>query len=337
LIDAYLQRRTYIQRYITGLTNRVIDSLGKHDKNIYRAIHAFYDDASQKDITALSRMNRRNDAVRALLSLIDSEIKAQKDNTIEIVTEELPKFAESEVKYTAEIHTVEPPSSRGIAALPVAGVVKTAAIATSFIRHQTLLKAKVVEMAASGENPVPAIRGTRALNYKDGIIYQRNDRSLRPMLNKQINGVAQNAINKVHDSLEYELFDWVSTLDGRVCARCAAAEMNSPYKKGEIPAYPKHPHDRCEVVPHGIEGLRPFVSDKRPVKNIPKSERVGKIGQTRKNFGQWFRVQPKKFQKEWLGEERYKLYATGKYKITNFVDPRTDRVYTLEELDRLHK
>lgn len=85
-----------------------------------------------------------------------------------------------------------------------------------------------------------------------------------------------------------------------------------------------------------IAGKRPFVASDRPVSKIPKDEREGIIGQVNANtkFPNWFAKQDEAFQRGWLGNDRYKLYKEGGYKIEKFIDP-LGKEYSLKELKEL--
>ena len=133
---------------------------------------------------------------------------------------------------------------------------------------------------------------------------------------------------------------FVSTLDGRTSKQCASLDANV-YDINK--AYPKPPlHYNCRSVLVGcdedgdIAGKRPFVMDERKVRDIPKDQREGIIGQLDANtsFKKFFDQTDEFFQKEWLGPSRYKLYKEGNYNIDKFVDPQ-GAMYTLDELKAL--
>jgi len=128
-------------------------------------------------------------------------------------------------------------------------------------------------------------------------------------------------------------------LDGRTSKLCAGLDgtvwaINDPNKR--VP--PLHYHCRSVLVPVSKDGelpsTRPYVMDNRAVKNIPKDERDGKIGNVDSNvtFVDFFNNRAsKEFQREWLGATRYKLYSDGKLSITKFFDPQGG-FYTINEL-----
>lgn len=186
---------------------------------------------------------------------------------------------------------------------------------------------------------VQRIKGKKALNYQDGILQQSRsdiDRVVRTARSH----VANTAYMDTYKALGFTHVKFVSTLDGRTSATCMHYS-DRVYKIDE--AHPRPPlHPNCRSVLVGVDadgklpGKRPFVSDSRPVRDIPKAEREGKIGQVSANttFKEWFNRQDKEFQREWLGEKRFKLFTEGGYSLEKFTDP-IGRKYTLNELREL--
>ena len=186
---------------------------------------------------------------------------------------------------------------------------------------------------------VQRIKGKKALNYQDGILQQsRSD--IERVVRTSRSHVANTAYMDTYKAMGFSHVKFVSTLDGRTSATCMHYS-DRVYKIDE--AHPRPPlHPNCRSVLVGVDadgklsGKRPFVSDSRPVRDIPKAEREGKIGQVSANttFKEWFNRQDKEFQREWLGEKRFKLFTEGGYSLEKFTDP-IGRKYTLNELREL--
>jgi uncharacterized protein with gpF-like domain len=141
--------------------------------------------------------------------------------------------------------------------------------------------------------------------------------------------------------LGFEYVKYVSVIDGRSTKGCAALDQ-TVWKKGDPNiVYPPR-HYNCRAILIGvdkdgrIDGKRPFVESDKPVSKIPKDQRDGIIGQidANKSFPEFFKTASASFQKEWLGETRYKLYKQGNYPISKFVDP-LGNDYTIAELRSL--
>ena len=186
---------------------------------------------------------------------------------------------------------------------------------------------------------VQRIKGKKAFNYQDGILQQSRgdiDRVVRTARSH----VANTAYMDTYKALGFTHVKFVSTLDGRTSATCMH------YSDDVYPidsAHPRPPlHYNCRSVLIGVDadgklsGKRPFVADSRKVRDIPKDQRDGIIGQVDANttFKSWFAQQDEEFKREWLGEKRFKLFTKGGYSLEKFTDP-IGRQYTLNELREL--
>ncbi|TCM63816.1 hypothetical protein EC844_11930 [Acinetobacter calcoaceticus] len=138
-------------------------------------------------------------------------------------------------------------------------------------------------------------------------------------------------------------FDWVKligVLDGRSCLICACLD-GTVVKVAEANRLAKTHNDcRCCLVgcdeDGDIPGLRPFVMHHKPVKNIPKDQRDGRIGQVDANtmFVNWFDKCHPEFQLEYLDEFRFNLYKNHGYKLTDFVDMENLRILENHEIKK---
>lgn len=194
-----------------------------------------------------------------------------------------------------------------------------------------------ISSGKTNQEIVQRIRGTKKLNYEDGLLTTTKsdiDRTVRTVRSHVANQTYLNSFTQIG----FEYVRLVATLDGRTSKICASLdgavwEINDPAKR--IP--PLHPNCRSILVPvekdGRLVGERPFVMDERRVKGIPKDERSQLIGQLDANttFREFFKKTDDFFQKEWLGPKRYKLFKEGKFDFDKFFDPE-GRLYTLDEL-----
>ncbi|EPF6239738.1 minor capsid protein [Acinetobacter baumannii] len=197
-----------------------------------------------------------------------------------------------------------------------------------------------ISSGKTNQEIVQRIRGTKRLNYEDGILTTTKsdiDRTVRTVRSHVANQAYLSSFNQIG----FEYVKLVATLDGRTSKLCASLDgtvwkIDDPAKR--VP--PLHPHCRSILVPVEKDGLligeRPFVMDERKVKDIPKDERSQLIGQLDANttFKEFFKKTDDFFQKEWLGPKRYKLYKEGKFDFEKFFDPE-GRLYSLAELGKL--
>jgi SPP1 gp7 family putative phage head morphogenesis protein len=123
-------------------------------------------------------------------------------------------------------------------------------------------------------------------------------------------------------------YEWVATLDNRTTLICGSRD-GIVYQVGAGPLPPAHWSCRSTTIPRvkpqfttgsELQGDRPSVGE-------DGAKRVS----SNTSYGGWLKKQPKGFVDEALGEERSKLFRSGKLAIDKFVDP-TGIVYTLEQL-----
>lgn len=195
-----------------------------------------------------------------------------------------------------------------------------------------------ISQGQTNQQIIQRIKGRKSLDYKDGLL-----ESSRSSIERQVRTARSHISNatyiETYKALGYDYVKVVATLDGRTCKYCASIDgtvyaIDDPRR----PRFPVHPHNRTTYAPcdkdGNIAGLRPFVADARKVKDIPKDQRDGIIGQVDANtsFKTWFDDQDESFQRQWLGKSKFELYQKGEYSLDRFADPLNKRGYTLEEL-----
>ncbi len=152
--------------------------------------------------------------------------------------------------------------------------------------------------------------------------------------------ISNDAYLETYKAIGFTHVKVVATLDGRTCKYCASIDGNVyAVDDATKPKLPQHYNSRtvyvgCDESGETI-GRRPYVEDKRKVKDIPKDQR--KIGQVNSStdYESWFENTTEDFKKEWLGKTRYNLYKGG-MSIGKFVDD-TGKTYTIAELRVLDK
>lgn len=174
-------------------------------------------------------------------------------------------------------------------------------------------------------------------------------RQVDTVIRTAVSHVSQTAMSEISkansDIIEVE--EWTATLDGRTTAICRGLD-GKRFPLGKGPQIPAHFGERSRRVPvpvswasmygdaDGEDRLddRPYVADKRRVKDIPKSERDSIIGATKaKNYNEWLKTQKRSFVEDVLGKKKAKLYLDGDLTLDRFTD-RAGREYTLPELEK---
>lgn len=187
---------------------------------------------------------------------------------------------------------------------------------------------------------IDRIKGKKILEYNDGLLA-----TIRIDIDSAVRTARAAISSSVYSDTWTELgFGYVmdlATLDFRTSKGCAMRDhrIQKNSDTAERPPY----HFRCRTVQIGCDADgytavdRPFVASDKPVIDIPTDQRDGVIGTVdgKTTYADWFAMQDKAHQINWLGESRYKLYIDGKYTIDRFVDPLSNKLYTLEDLKKM--
>jgi len=176
---------------------------------------------------------------------------------------------------------------------------------------------------------VRRIRGTKALQYKDGIL-QASRRGTEAMVRTAVAHTASAAREKLYeentDIIANEI--WVSTLDTRTCLQCAGLD-GKIFDVGKGPRAPIHQNCRCirTVVTKSWKELGFNIND------LPESTRASMNGQVpaTQTYGAWLNKQPAAVQDEALGPTRGKLFRKGDLDVKSFTSRNGDEL-TLSEL-----
>lgn len=144
---------------------------------------------------------------------------------------------------------------------------------------------------------------------------------------------------------------WVSTLDGRTSSICQARD-GLLFDVNEGPRPPAHFGCRSTTVPvtkswqelgfdadEPKKGMRPFIRSKQKLKDIPVSERSALVGRVKSDttYSEFLSRQSKGFQEDVLGTTKAKLFRDGGLSLDKFVDMKTGRELTIDELSTRYK
>jgi hypothetical protein len=303
-------------RYGQGIAEKLIKQSAKFERAVIRAIGDFEEYATSADYVALSVRNERNRAVKALFADIDAAFMEVSNEAGQTVSSELTGMA-------GEVYKDE-----SAASLPVLGVLPVAGIIGLYRIHADRIKAAIVDAQDNGRDLRAAIRGTKEQQRKDGAMF-----AFRSALEREAStlaaGTSANAI-MAKNAGSYEVI--LATLDHRTCLTCAPLD-GTVHKTGKGPRPPFHNRCRCVRVPWlGEITERPFVDDERSVKNIPKSERAGKIGQVRLSFEDWMETLSPESQENILGPARYALWKSGQAELGDFSAGQAGPILSIDDL-----
>ncbi|TWI52974.1 SPP1 gp7 family putative phage head morphogenesis protein [Pseudomonas duriflava] len=181
---------------------------------------------------------------------------------------------------------------------------------------------------------IQAIRGTKAQQYKDGILAV-TDRNASAVVRTAVQHVASQArmeTLKANSDVVKEV-EWVSTLDSRTTITCKTLDgQRFPVDSGPRP--PIHINCRSTVVP--ITKFSKLFS--QGATRASKGADGGKQVSASLSYYEWLKTQPASFQDQALGVARAKLFRDGGLSAERFAQMQLDRNFsplTLEEIRQL--
>jgi SPP1 gp7 family putative phage head morphogenesis protein len=155
---------------------------------------------------------------------------------------------------------------------------------------------------------VTAIRGTKANNFKDGILDISNrsaKTTVRTVVQHASSQARQATMNANNDLIKG--YEWVSTLDSKTSQTCQSLDGRK-FNLGEGPLPPIHPNCRSVTTP--------VLSDKfdfldEGAKRASKGAKGGAQVSADQTYYSWLKTQPKTFQDTAIGPTRSKLLRNG--------------------------
>lgn len=350
LIEVLTQHQAYLYRASSQSVNELLTIFNAESALMLAKLRDLLDELNDSERVALAGGQYTTTNLKEIRDLISQWFTAINTSLPEAFTISATALAVYEANYTAKLYGSEikkPKGEKLFTAAKKNPLVGGALVDELLSKIAESARQKVeyairdgVGSGKTNQEIVQRIRGTKRLNFEDGILTSSKsdiDRTVRTVRSHVANQAYLNSFNQIG----FEYVKLVATLDGRTSKLCASLdgtvwEINDPAKR--VP--PLHPNCRSILVPVEKDGLlvgeRPFVMDERRVKDIPKDERSQLIGQLDANtsFKEFFKKTDDFFQKEWLGPKRFKLYKDGKFDFEKFFDPE-GRLYSLDELRKL--
>lgn len=177
---------------------------------------------------------------------------------------------------------------------------------------------------------VRTIRGTRAMQYSDGLLAtsQRNAAATVQTAVAHVSSAARQAVVDANADI-IKGMQWVATLDQHTCVQCRTLD-GMVFKIDKGPRPPIHISDRCTMVPR-LKDMPPSNGAERPsvvdgkATLVPASE----------TYYAWLKRQSAGFQDEVLGPMRGKLLRDGGLSAQRFAALQLDRNFQPMTLDEM--
>lgn len=362
LVEALSQHSTYLHRASTATVNKLLAVLDDTSGPFVRRVQERLDNLTAAELQAFASGKYTTSRLKGLRAEIDGWAQALAQQLDSAFTADAKELAGHEANYArdlvAGVFADTPPAMTGAAAYaaamdkPVFGEFVDSMFRDIPERARRQVYATIRQGITEGRansEIIRALRGTKALQYKDGIL-----QATRNAIESAVRTARAHVSNAVYEQQWRELgvtqLVWSAHLELRTCNRCAPLDGKRFEVDGKFSRPPLHPRCRCALVPSiddDTMGKRPFVlagkvtgrdgkSGFRSIGDMTKRQReeagleVGQVS-AKTTFSDWFARQPERYQREWLGASKFKLYKEGGYSLDKFVDPR-NKPYTLEEL-----
>jgi len=345
LVDRAIRHQVFIQRYGTGLANRIVSELEKSEADLVRILTERLLTIQQRGFDTGPVTTRR---LHRLQALIDETISLHNGAAYKQLTHELRDLARQEGAWQAGIATAEAPVAVEML-MPSASYLNAVVTSQPFRgkhlrtwfgdltrRAKANIKASVTAGLIEGEGVEQIVRrivGTRAQKYTDGILEATRTEArmvVRTAAN-HVSNAARAEVNKANeDIIKGEKI--IATLDKRTSAICRVQDGRVyPVGKGARP--PFHPNCRSTVVPV----MKSWKELGINLKEAPKGTRAAMGGEVPEDvtYPEWFKKQSAGTQREILGKSRYDKFKSGDITDIERFSDRTGKLYTLPQLARV--
>lgn len=336
LLDAQVNHNIDLQRYGNGVVNRIIAILNKTDADLFSQLTAKLETLPPNSFT-VERLDALLASTRALNAQAYAEVSTE-------LNRELKSLVEYESGYQLNLFSNTVPVNISFASVNIEQAY-TAALARPF--QGRLLKewmqgleadkaAKIRDAVRIGyvENETLSqitqrIRGTRALNYKDGLL---------EITRNNTEAVVRTALNHYANFAKERFFDdnasvlkglrWTSTLDARTSSICQARD-GKIYPLDSGPRPPAHMNCRSIMVAITKSWAELGID----AQELPASTRASMDGAVPDSltYQTWLEKQSHSRQNEILGVTKAKLFRDGGLSVDRFVNNK-GHTYTLDEL-----
>ena len=336
ILDANVRHQIYLQRLSTSKVKEIIKIVEASEREIVQFL-------LNKELTEFSQTR-----LKAILSEVRAINKGLYTYLSDNLKSSLPELAEYESDFQYNLIKSSLPIELNLAK-PSLDLLKS--LVTSkpmqgrFIldelkdltKQKTVLIEKALRLGLIEGETTPQIirriRGTKSLNYKDGVLY-RSRSDIERLVRTSITHITARARDSLFQANADVVKGWlfVATLDNRTSKICISLD-GTKYDVGKGPMPPRHPNCRSTSSPIlkswkelGLD-LNEIPASKRPF----VTEKLTGTVPDNVNYQNWLRRQPEGFVEDVLGKTKAKLFTDGKMSADKFFDY-SGKELTLKEL-----
>lgn len=336
LLDLNLRHAVTLSKYENSVVRKIISLLNEVDGDIVKQILKY----DPNEVSGSYSRKRLEAMLRAI-----REISADGNRQLNTnLSDELKSFAKYEAGFQANLLTSAIPVAIDLVTPPAAllnQIVTTDPIKGRLLKEWTAslsadkyakvsqaIRLGIVEGQTTPEI-MQRVRGTRAMRFKDGIL-ETTRASAEKLVRTAVADVASSVRNTIYEQNKdiVAKVQWVATLDGRTCVRCAALDGET-FNLDEGPRPPLHISCRCSSVPV-TKSFREMGID---LDEAPAGTRASMNGQVADSttYESWLKKQSAEFQDDVLGVSKGALFRRGGLSLDKFTN-RFNAELTLDEL-----
>ena len=310
--DRLISRNIRLMQVYRGYYRSIVKALSANDK-VLESLVLIIESLSKPERRALIFGRYSTKKLQRFRALLDGWAKANAIEleamltamSVELISEELQQFGELNEKTTNRI-AVE------LSAIAVMGYTLSEIAGNNSNKTRSAALAIIRDGIVNDQDAsqiVRALKGTPQLKYRDGVI-SRRDKSIEGWINTVAKAATTSGQERAWSESGYGYVRIVSVLDSKTSPVCRVRD-GEIHPVGSGPRPPFHFNCRTIIIP---------ASGKKP-------DRI-------KTYQSWFAERPAWFQREVLGEARYRLYKDGKLPMDRFID-NLGRTLTLDQLRAL--
>lgn len=341
LQDRAIRHALAINGYGKGLSDKIVRLLNSADADFVDKLAARLVAIKERGFDTGPKTTARLKALLGELGAINSAIYGEIEDTL---TDELTQFSKAEAGFQkaaidtalgVELGTGLPSPARLKAIVtetPIQGSLLSSWVEGMSSGRITRIEQQIrLGMVASEttDQIVSRIRGTKALQYRDGIM-DVSRRSAQSMVRTAVSHVSNVASQETWKANAHVVKGWqfLATLDGRTTVTCAGLSGQF-FPIGEGPIPPRH--IRCRSV--SVPVTKSFKELGVDAKELPKGTRASMDGQVAADttFADFLKRKGDSFQDQVLGKTRADLWRNGKLDLADFIKS-DGTVLTLDQL-----
>ena len=326
LIDHAFRSQVYLERLKQGIVNKREVMLQQSDRAIREALAGGLPDR-QALIRALAATDASLDDIYARYS---TELKTDMVDTADAVAKyetaflntlvppagvaPVAQFVAPTIQQLITAYTTEPLMAKGVG---LSGGALLDTMLADYGKHQRDSLTGIIRQGYSQglsiDEITRQIRGTKANGFRDGalsVLGRQSEAVVRTGI-QHIAETARQQVYEVNDDLVIG-YKWVATLDSRTSEICRSLDGKTFLNRSKTPK-PKPPaHINCRSATIPVlssefdwldEGATRAARDPATGKTVDAPADI--------TYYEWLKKQPESFQREVLGETKYKLFSKG--------------------------